>query len=165
MARSTRRSVLTAHGQSTARETRSSVFNAHGKRARFPFAASPPVQVRTSSVEIPASEAGNHWLDCPSSQIFRGRGAGGPRLMDYHSVQVRKVGVERLARKAGGNGAVAETGRRPRRRTRARWPLKLRKPTRSRRRRPLRSGSRQAGAGGSAVAAPPLSRRPAGHAA
>jgi hypothetical protein len=29
--------------------------------------------------------------------------------MDYHSVQVRKADVERLAREAGGNGAVAET--------------------------------------------------------
>jgi hypothetical protein len=61
------------------------------------------------AVEIPASEAGNHWLDCPGSRIFRGRGPGLPRLMDYRSVQVRKADVERLAREAGGNGAVAET--------------------------------------------------------
>ena len=39
---------LTAYGQTAACETRSGVFNAHGKRVLFPFAASPPVQVRTS---------------------------------------------------------------------------------------------------------------------
>ena len=30
--------------------------------------------------------------------------------MDYHSVQVRKADVERLAREAGGNGTVADRG-------------------------------------------------------
>ena len=59
------------------------------------------------SVEIPASEAGNHWLDCPGSRIFRGRGPGRRRLMDYHSVQVRKTDVERLVAEAGGNQAAA----------------------------------------------------------
>jgi hypothetical protein len=61
------------------------------------------------SVEIPPSEAGNHWLDCPGSLIFRGRGPGRPRLMDYHSVQMRKADVERLAREAGGDTAGTET--------------------------------------------------------
>ena len=124
---------LTAHGQSAARETRSSVFNAHGKRARFPFAACLTGPGSHEAVEIPASEAGNHWLDCPGSRIFRGRGPGWRRLMDYHSVQVRKADVERLAQ--AGERAVARNPRqaapqrwpklrrRPRRRMRARWPL------------------------------------------
>ncbi len=54
-------------------------------------------------VEIPAWEAGRLRLDCPRSRLGR------PRLWDYHSVQVRKADVERLAREAGGNRAGAET--------------------------------------------------------
>jgi hypothetical protein len=52
-------------------------------------------------VEIPASEAGHLWLDCPRSRLLRGWGRR--RLTAYHSVQVRKADVERLAREAAGN--------------------------------------------------------------
>jgi hypothetical protein len=49
-------------------------------------------------VEIPASEAGRLWLHCPRSQLRRG--SGRRWLADYHSVQVRKADVERLAQEA-----------------------------------------------------------------
>jgi hypothetical protein len=57
-------------------------------------------------VEIPTSEAGNHRLDCPGSRIFRGRRPG-RRLMDYHSVQVRKTDVHRLVAEIAGTQAAA----------------------------------------------------------
>ena len=48
-------------------------------------------------VEIPASEAGRLTLDCPRSRIVRLSNRGRRQLTHYHSVQVGRADVERLA--------------------------------------------------------------------
>ena len=84
--------------------------------------------------------AGRLVLDCPRSRVGR------PRLWDYHSVQVGRADVERLAQSGGPAAARRE---KPTRRCRRRWRPQTqgaarrrrgrlsptrRKPTRSRRR-------------------------------
>ena len=86
--------------------------------------------------------------------------------MDYHSVQVRKADVERLAREAGGNGAVAETEAQAAPPDEgAVAPDAHEADTKPQTTAPDAQEAGHASAGGGAVAAPPLSRRPAGHAA
>ena len=48
-------------------------------------------------LEIPASEAGRLTLDCPRSRIVRLSNRGRRQLTHYHSVQVGRADVERLA--------------------------------------------------------------------
>ena len=105
MARSARRSVVTAHGQTAARETQSSVFNAHGKRALFPFEASPPVHKRARLSKFRASEASRLSLDCLRSRTWEAE--AGTALRTTIACKPEKTDVERLVAEATGNQTPA----------------------------------------------------------